>query len=73
MPNSKPDTKRVIDLKVVIPLLLELRDSLGALSLGLHDVLFELDEERQRESAAQANLLLERARVSSLEARRKPG
>jgi hypothetical protein len=73
MANSQPDSNSRLNLEVVGPLLLQLRDNLLALSLGLQDVLFELDVERQRESSVQVDLILERAKVSSLGARSKPG
>jgi hypothetical protein len=72
MANSQPDSNSRLNLEVVGPLLLQLRDNLLALSLGLQDLLFELDVERQHEAAEQVNLLLERAGVSSLGARSNP-
>jgi hypothetical protein len=59
-------------LAVVGPLLLQLRDNLLTLLLGLEDVLFELDGEQRREAAKLASVLLERAMAPSLGAPSNP-
>ncbi len=73
MANAQPESNPGLDLALVGPLLSQLRDNLLTLLLGLQDVLFELDEERQLEAAEQVNLLVQRARSSSLGARSEPG
>ena len=61
MPNSQPDSNLGLNLEVVGPLLLQLRDNLQTLLLGLEDVLFELDVEQRSEAAEKVKVLLERA------------
>lgn len=65
MSNSQPDAKPELDLAVVVPLLLKLRDNLMELSFGLQDVLFEMDAARRNEAEKQVHKCLERAKKPS--------
>ena len=72
MPDSQPDSKFGSDLAAVRPLMSELRDGLFAISLGLQDVLFELDTNRRVEVAEQVRQLLERAKLVAGSGASKP-
>ena len=65
MSNSQPESKAGFDFAVVGPLLFKLRDSLLELSVGLQDVLFDIDADRRNEVEKQVHQLLERAKKPS--------